>query len=87
MWLKHVFKRKINDQWINEWRSLLSSKSSCSTYVSYQDNFALENYLVKLPKLSRLSLCRPRTDNHRLPVATGRYNKIPREERTCDKCN
>ena len=59
VWLKNAFERNVKDQWITEWRSLLSSKSSCSTYVSYQDNFALESYLV----LSRFSLCRLRTKN------------------------
>ena len=87
LWLKHAFERNVKDQWITEWRSLLSSKSSCSSYVSYKDIFVLESYLIKLPKLSRFALCRLRTNNHRLPVVTGRYNRTPREERTCNKCN
>ena len=49
--------------------------------------FCLESYLKKLPKLYRISLSRLRTNNDRLPIVTGRYTRIPREERKCDKCN
>ena len=85
--LKHTFERNVKDQWITEWRSLLSCKSSCNAYVSYKDSFTLENYLIKLPKLYKFTLCRLRTNNHRFPVVTGRYNRTPREERICNKCN
>ncbi len=50
LWLKSSFERTVKDQWVTEWLSLLSSRSSFSSYVSYKDNFALESYLVKLQK-------------------------------------
>ena len=31
-------------------------------------------------------MCKIRTNNHRLPIVTGRYNRIIREERYCNKC-
>ena len=80
LWLKLAFERNVKDQWISEWSSLLNSRSSCSTYVSYKDSFTLESYLVRLPKQYRVSLSRLRTNNHRLPIVTGRYNRTPREE-------
>ena len=43
--------------------------------------------MLKLPKQCRISLCSLRTNNHRLPIVTGRYNGIPKEERYCNKCN
>ena len=33
------------------------------------------------------TLCRFRTTNHRLPIETGRWNGIERENRKCLKCN
>ncbi len=89
LWLKSSFEGSVKDQWVTEWRSLLSSKSSCISYVSYKDSFALERYLVKLPKFLGFHCvdCRLRTNNQGLTVVTGRYNGTPREERTCNKCN
>ncbi len=47
----------------------------------------MQNYLVRLPEQGRISLCRFRTGNHRLPIVTGRYNRTPRENRCCTKCD
>ena len=87
LWLKLAYVRIIKDQWITEWRATLRSKTSCNTYALCKDNFCLEKYLTSLPKPSRISLCKFRTNNHRLPVVTGRFSRTPREERFCTKCD
>ena len=33
------------------------------------------------------TLCKLRTTNHKLPIETGRWNGIDRENRQCLKCN
>lgn len=55
--------------------------------MTYKKSFEFENYLTRLPKQCRISLCKLRTNNHRLPVVVGRYNGIPREEKFCNKCS
>ena len=37
LWLKHAFERNVKDQWITEWRSLLSSKSSYNVQKSTKE--------------------------------------------------
>ena len=37
------------------------------------------------PKLA-IPLCKFRTNNHKLPIVTGRYNNINRAERKCTLC-
>ena len=34
-----------------------------------------------------MQLCKFRTDNHKLPVETGRWDDIAHNERTCTLCN
>ncbi len=87
LWLKLAFERSIKDQWITEWYADLNSKSSCSTYVSFREVFSFQSYLVNLPKHYRINLCKLRTNNHRLPIVTGRFNRTPREQRICNKCS
>ena len=87
LWVKLAFERNIKDQWITEWNAKLLNKSSCHSYVSYKDMFVLQSYLVRLSEQERISLCRFRTGNHRLPIVTGRYNSTPRENRYCTKCS
>ncbi len=81
VWVKLAFDRKVKDQWIAEWNATLRTKSSCNTYTYHIDRFEMQNYLVRLPEQGRISLCRFRTGNHRLPIVTGRYNRTPRENR------
>ena len=53
----------------------------------YKELYVLEDYLVKLRKNIRIPLTKIRANNNRLPVVTGRYENICREERLCTKCN
>ncbi len=56
-------------------------------YKLYKEVYEIEEYLVKLYKNSRTCLTKFRTGNNKLPIITGRYNQIDREERCCIKCN
>ncbi len=85
-WVKLAFERNAKDQWIAEWNATLRCRSSCSTYITYKNQFVLENYLVQLPEQERIFLCKFRTGNHKFPIVTGRYNRTPRENRLCTKC-
>ena len=55
--------------------------------VCYKENFVFENYFSALPKQCWISMCKLRTNNHRFPIVTGRYNGTIREQRFCNKCS
>ena len=47
----------------------------------------MEEYLTKSKTKSRIVFTKLRANNNRLPLITGRYQNIPREERLCNKCD
>ena len=60
--------------------------TSCDTYANFKTKFTLEDYLTYLSPMSRLSFCRFRLNNTRLPKVLGRYTQTPREQRLCTLC-
>ena len=86
-WFKNSFERNVKDQFITEWFTNLRNKSSCYTYTCYKENFVFERYLSSLPKQCWISLCKLRTNNHRLPIVTGRYTRTITEQIYCNKCS
>ena len=47
----------------------------------------LENYLLKLSTKNARILCKFRTGNVKLPIETGRWFNIERDDRICHLCN
>ena len=87
IWFRKAVEQKLRDIWITKWYGNVTSRAICSTYKLYKEIYGIEEYLVKLPKNTRICLSKFRTGNNKLPVITGRYNQIDREERLCNKCN
>ena len=48
--------------------------------------FCIENYLLRLSEHSRIWITKFRTSNLHLPIETGRWYNIPREDRICLLC-
>ena len=46
-----------------------------------------ENYLIDLPDALKYIVCKFSTVNHNLPIETGRYTRIQKNERVCKMCN
>ena len=86
-WLKLKIEQILKDQFHQEWRQDLDSKTSCDVYFQLKDKIVLENYLKMGNKSSRKAICQFRTNNSHLPKVTGRYNNIPRTERYCRLCD
>ena len=84
---KHIVNRKLTESYVNQWRASLLENSQCTTYQSIKAGFGFENYLGLLNDCDRISLCKFRCGNHRLPIVTGRYQKVSREERLCTLCD
>lgn len=86
-WLVCAVKQKLRDIFITNWYAQLNNNSSALTYKLIKTNFGMEKYLVTLPFKLRKSLIQIRTRNHRLPIETGRWTQVPRNERKCFLCN
>ena len=46
-----------------------------------------EKYLIDLPDALKYIVCKFRTVNHKFPIETGRYTRIPRNERVFKMCD
>ena len=52
-----------------------------------KESFEFENYFKNLDDKNIVTLCRFRTVNHKLPIESGRWQNIARENRKCLLCN
>ena len=86
-WLKRKVEQVLKDQFFQEWRVDLASKTSCDVYEQMKDSIKLESYLLMGNKSMRKSICQIRTNNSQIPKVTGRYKNIPRGERYCKLCD
>ena len=69
------------------WKSEISSSTACDNYIKFKSSLKLEQYLTLLDPKHAIPITKFRSNNHRLPVVTGRYSNTPREERICTLCN
>ena len=86
-WLTGAVKQKLTDNFITKWSPDDDTSSSNLNYRLFKTKFCLEKYLVTLPPKFRKPLLQMRTRNHHLPIETGRWNQIARDERLCHICN
>ena len=87
-WLIKSSRQKLTDLFLNEWQSQIENNTSCYiVYRLFKKNFGFENYLKTTPIKLRKYLIKFRTRNHKLPIETGRWRGISRENRKCHLCN
>ena len=86
-WLNVNIEQRLLDQYIKKWRSDVDIGVKCYNYRLFKNEFMFKNYLIDLPDSLKYIVCRFRTVNHKLPLETGRYTRIPRNERICKMCN
>ena len=65
-----------------DWSAKLHESPSARTYILHKDALIFSKYIyeIKIEKW-RISLTRFRTNNHKLAIETGRWNKSPINER------
>lgn len=78
-------KKKYSSDWKEVNEKLKDGK--LVTYLSLKTHFGIEKYLNIVKYEYRKAICRFRVSSHRLMIETGRYNKIPRNDRLCKKCS
>ena len=77
--LTHMFLEK----WEGE-KSKFATSGKLELFVSLKPKFEMSDYLkVKMNPSFRAALAKMRLSAHKFPIETGRYDKIPREERIC----
>ncbi len=72
---------------LKSWWSSAVTSSKGEYYVLYKQLLILEPYLLNLPAHCRHWITKLRTCNHRLPIETGRWHNIDKENRLCTFCN
>lgn len=83
-WLKLSVRQKLQDLFLTEWYSLTENASTC--YRIFKKSFGFENYLKSTPCSLSTYFTKFRTRNHRLPIETGNWNRVPRNIRFCNHC-
>ena len=86
-YLKCVIKQRSEDQFLQNWNSLVQNSPKAINYKTFKTKFKYEEYLNILEIKDAILLCRFRTTNNKLPIETGRWQNIPRENRKCILCN
>jgi hypothetical protein len=85
-WLSENLKRNLKDQFIQKWRSDMENSSKDICYRLFKENFEFETYLDILSDKDRITLCKFRTCNHRLPIEIGRWQNVDRSDRISHIC-
>ena len=80
---KNMIKQILRDQFIQKWHSDIDNSSRGKFYSGFKNDFCLENYLLRLNEYNRKWITKSRTSTLRLPIETGRWYNIPREDRKC----
>ena len=86
-WFKPAIKLRLSDSYLQVWQSKINDSTQCINYRIFKTDVCLDQYLIKLPLSCRIALTKFRCGNHRLPVVTGRFNGIERQNRICTLCN
>ena len=86
-WFTAAFKRKLHDQYLQTWSSLVDQASSGKNYNLFKESLNMNKYFSFLSTKYCRILTFLRTRNHRLPIKTGRWSSIPTSERICQLCN
>ena len=86
-WVKLTVKQKLKDLFLNSWYNTIETNDAYLTYKLFKKKFGFERYLIDIPHHLMKYLLRFRTNNHRLPIESGRWTKTNINERTCTLCN
>ena len=57
----HAVKKSLQDQYVQEWNTIINNSSKCVLYRTFKRNFVFENYLTTLSSYNRKLFCKRRT--------------------------
>ena len=79
-----MLRQKLVDQFIQSWFSNICNSSSGEFHSSFKNEYYLEPYLRNLNKANRFLMCKFCCSKVKLPIQTGRWLNIPKQERFCE---
>ena len=87
-WLKKAIELRLSDMYIHEWQNQVETMSSCIIYRSIKPYFKSEKYLTLTNIADRISICKFRCRNIKIPVVILGYanSNIVYENRLCTIC-
>ena len=85
-WVKKSVSLRLDDIAKQEWSNEVDTNKLCLNYRLFKSDCSFEKYLLNLDARDRISLCRVRCGNHRLPVSESRY-RTSGSLNTCTLCN
>ncbi|MCG8034996.1 MAG: hypothetical protein JAZ03_22865 [Candidatus Thiodiazotropha taylori] len=85
--MKVLVKSVLVDQNLQKWHSDLQNSQKGINYSIIKQAISLEKYLITVQRKYWQCLFKFRTENHKFPVETGRWNDIEYSERKCNLCN
>ena len=85
-WLLANLRQILKDQFIQNWKSLVTNSPKALNYRLFKESFEFQEYMNILEDNYLIELCRFRTLNHKLPIESGRWVNIQREMRKCQLC-
>ena len=79
-------KTRLTDQFKQDWYSDINTLRKCCSYCIFKTDFELEAYLHTMSHNNRVTLCKFRVSDKKLPMELDRHLNIPKEERYCNLC-
>ena len=86
-WVKLSLNLRLDDMDKQNWSAEVNRNRLCFNYRIFKQEVGLENYLLKLDLGDRITLCKFRCGNHKLPIANCRYSDQAQELHVCTLCN
>jgi hypothetical protein len=74
-------KQRLQDQFIQKCFSDIDNASRGEFYSHFKKEFILEPYILRLKREFRTPICKLRTCNIKFPIETGRWQRVPKNER------
>jgi len=82
------FSCKMKNAYFEKWKSDIQTSNKLSFFRSFKDNYESEKYLDIIDNFEqRRHFTKFRVSNHQLAIETGRYQKMPIEDRICTLCD
>ena len=86
-WLHETVKQNLIDQFKQNWLATLQISPKALNYRLYKDTLECERYFSILDDKQIYLLLKFRTLNMKLPIETGRWQNLERENRKCSLCD
>jgi len=85
--LLSILEHMLKTNYIETWKNDVYSSPKCIYYRIFKTQHELESYLCNLPEKYVNCLVNYRMCNNRLPIETGRWVGLERNQRVCNLCN